>query len=396
MTSPNNRDKPLVSILICTYNRADYLDECLYSVLSQDFKNYEIVIRDNHSDDHTEAVVKKYEPLFNIGANYRYIRNATNVGFMENMRDGITKDCRGKYCVNLGDDDFFITDKILGLFVKTLESSERIAFVTSGVYDYDQNRENSLKSPKDIIKENSNREISLDRTLINGNDYFLNFWSKYPPITFSATMFRRKLAIERNWVEFDCLDQSMALLLSLNQGVVIYHDKFACYRTHSSPTHGTTPLRITGLPLELAIGSHKSINKWGDYARRHSDISRFSLFVWRLKNIILKDEGPIRWLHDQNESELKQFLGLVKKHSYLHYVVLRYLSPQIIKYDYEAVINSKHWLIRIFRKIGLQIRRRISALILRMDRVSHDPEYPVSNRGKFLRLIVGSHKHLIN
>jgi len=92
-------------------------------------------------------------------------------------------------------------------------------------------------------------------------------------------------------------------------------------------------------------------------------------------NVILKDEGPIRWLHDQDVSKLEGLLTLVRRHSYLHYIVLRYLRPQMIKYDYHAAIKSQNWLVRLFREIMLGIRQRISGLILRVDRVLHNPEY---------------------
>lgn len=386
-------NKPLVSILICTYNRADYLDECLYSVLSQDVKDYEyeIVIRDNCSDDHTQVIVKKYEPLFNIGANYRYVRNEVNVGFIKNMHDGITKDCKGKYCINLADDDFLITDKLLKLYVQALETSDDIAFVTSGIIDYNEGNE-FLKRPKDIIKNNNAREINVEKSIINGNEYFLNFWSKYQPIVFSATMFRKELALGRNWSKYSCLDQSLALLLSLNKRVVIYHDKFVCYRTHNKPKGGEPPERFAGLQPERVWKSHSMIDKWAEFAKKNIDISKISLLVWRLKNSVLKSNGPIRWLHEQSEVKYKKFLDEARRHSQFHYLTLRYLSPQIIKYDYASVRQNKSWLIRTLGRIFLFIRRRILGTLLGIDRGLHDSECPDDIMFRFLRFVSGVKK----
>lgn len=51
---------PVVSIVVCTYNRADYLDECIRSLLRQTYKKYEIIVVNGPSTDNTDKVLKKY------------------------------------------------------------------------------------------------------------------------------------------------------------------------------------------------------------------------------------------------------------------------------------------------------------------------------------------------
>ena len=43
-------DKPLVSILVITYNRKVFLHETIESILNQTYKNFEIIIVDNFSN----------------------------------------------------------------------------------------------------------------------------------------------------------------------------------------------------------------------------------------------------------------------------------------------------------------------------------------------------------
>lgn len=52
--------KPLVSVVICTYNRADYLKKCLDSMLDQTYDNFEVIVVNGPSTDNTEAILKKY------------------------------------------------------------------------------------------------------------------------------------------------------------------------------------------------------------------------------------------------------------------------------------------------------------------------------------------------
>ena len=108
---------PLVSLLVPTYKRPQILEDCLCSILTQDYKNIELIIKDDNSQDETEMVVRKYEKLFNIGSRYKYINNKINMGGNENVTDGVKNYLSGKYCMILHDDDFFCTDKIISMYV---------------------------------------------------------------------------------------------------------------------------------------------------------------------------------------------------------------------------------------------------------------------------------------
>jgi glycosyltransferase involved in cell wall biosynthesis len=51
-----------LSVLICTYNRADLLEECLESLTKQtaDAADFEVIVIDNNSPDHTQAVAQQF------------------------------------------------------------------------------------------------------------------------------------------------------------------------------------------------------------------------------------------------------------------------------------------------------------------------------------------------
>ncbi len=78
-------DTPLITILIPTYNRADYLREAIRSTLAQTYPDLEILVLDNVSEDNTPDVVAK----FASAAHLRYIRQQTNTGITGNWRRGI-------------------------------------------------------------------------------------------------------------------------------------------------------------------------------------------------------------------------------------------------------------------------------------------------------------------
>jgi len=58
---PNkNKKKPLVTVIIPTYNRDWILKEAIESVLSQDFDDFELIVVDDGSTDNTESIIDEY------------------------------------------------------------------------------------------------------------------------------------------------------------------------------------------------------------------------------------------------------------------------------------------------------------------------------------------------
>ena len=55
-----NPNKPLVSVIIPTYNRGWIVKDAIDSVLEQDFIDYELIVIDDGSDDNTPEILKAY------------------------------------------------------------------------------------------------------------------------------------------------------------------------------------------------------------------------------------------------------------------------------------------------------------------------------------------------
>jgi len=91
---------PLISVIIPCYNQAQYLDECLQSVLDQTYQNWECIIVNDGSPDHTEEVAKKWlekDPRF------RYI-DKENGGLSSARNAGIAI-AEGEWILPLDADD---------------------------------------------------------------------------------------------------------------------------------------------------------------------------------------------------------------------------------------------------------------------------------------------------
>jgi glycosyltransferase involved in cell wall biosynthesis len=52
--------QPTISVVIATYNRANYLSQTIDSVLAQTFKSFELIVVDDGSSDDTRAILQSY------------------------------------------------------------------------------------------------------------------------------------------------------------------------------------------------------------------------------------------------------------------------------------------------------------------------------------------------
>ncbi|MDJ0598931.1 MAG: glycosyltransferase family A protein [Crocosphaera sp.] len=51
---------PEISVILCTYNRANYLSQCIESVINQTYEDWEFIIVDDGSQDNTFEIVNSY------------------------------------------------------------------------------------------------------------------------------------------------------------------------------------------------------------------------------------------------------------------------------------------------------------------------------------------------
>jgi glycosyltransferase involved in cell wall biosynthesis len=86
------------SVLIPTNNRAKDLDETLCQLQKSTFKNFEVIIIDNNSNDNTLEVSKKYSFV-------RYFKNNSNTGAIV-ARNQAMKKTKGKIIFSIDDDSF--------------------------------------------------------------------------------------------------------------------------------------------------------------------------------------------------------------------------------------------------------------------------------------------------
>jgi len=112
---------PLVSVVLPTFNRASTLVPAVRSVLSQTFRDLEIVIVDDGSEDDTAEVVRRLED-----PRIRYLAHGNNRGASAARNSGIAR-CRGSFVAFQDSDDEWLPDKLESQLARLDSSTPRKA-----------------------------------------------------------------------------------------------------------------------------------------------------------------------------------------------------------------------------------------------------------------------------
>ena len=97
---------PKVTVIIPTYNRAEFLSNAIESVLKQTFADFEIIVSDDKSTDHTREVVESFK-----NERIKYILNEGKKGPSAARNTAILAS-KGEYIAFLDDDDEWFPDKL--------------------------------------------------------------------------------------------------------------------------------------------------------------------------------------------------------------------------------------------------------------------------------------------
>lgn len=174
----------LVSIIVPCYNQAQYLDEALQSVLDQTYTNWECIIVNDGSPDHTSAVAKRW---CDKDSRFHYLYQE-NQGLSSARNLGLEK-AKGDYIQFLDSDDLlhkYKLEKQLACFTTNVD------IVISDYFPFDEDTGDFL----------SRRYMNPFPDLVNYKKDIINKWEFELSIPCHCVLFKTKL-LNQKTVKFD-------------------------------------------------------------------------------------------------------------------------------------------------------------------------------------------------
>ncbi len=209
---------PRVSVIIPTYNNAQYLPEAIESVLNQTYTNYEIIIINDGSTDNTITILEKYQDKIT----YIYQENQ---GVSAARNQGISL-AKGELIAFLDADDIFMAHK-LEKQVEVFERQPDLGIVNSGFRLIRENGEFIA----DIKRWETIPELTIET------------WILHQPVLPSAMMFSKQWlekvgGFDTRWFSSEDVDLVFRLIAQGCRGVwlpqvTIYyrrHDRSATWK----------------------------------------------------------------------------------------------------------------------------------------------------------------------
>ncbi|MEW6196923.1 MAG: glycosyltransferase [Bacteroidota bacterium] len=169
--------KPLVSILMPTFNRANMIGMAIKSILKQNYENWELLIIDNESTDNTKEEVEKFSKV-DERVKYFYVKKNPQIGIADYLNYGINIS-NGKYIARLDDDDEWHDPDKLNKQVNFLENNEDYVVVGGGAIMIDGNRKEIFK----FLKRETDSEIRNHALFAN-------------PFVHNTVLFRKEVALK--------------------------------------------------------------------------------------------------------------------------------------------------------------------------------------------------------
>lgn len=261
-------NNPIVSIICVCYNHAPYVTATLESVLSQTYRDYELIVVDDASSDGSPDVISKF--LANH-PHVRFMPLKTNSGICKAFNTGF-RECKGEFIIDLAADDLLEPDRLrngVDLF-DTLDESYGVIFGDAEWVDKNQQH----------LHLHSER---FPHTSIPQGDIYRQLIQKY--FICSPTMMFRRSVMERlqgydeslTYEDFDFwIRSSREFKYAYDQKILVKKRKLTTSLSASQykirNRHNVSTYRVCEkiLSLNQSVEEHKALRRRLQYEMRQS------------------------------------------------------------------------------------------------------------------------------
>lgn len=242
---------PLVSVVIPSYNCERYITETISSVLQQSFRDLELIVVDDGSQDRTREIVAGFgEPVRLITQSNARVCAARNRGLAES---------RGRFVCFMDHDDYWFPDK-LALQVEAMRSHPEVGVVYGGfiLWEIDQNGMFPAPANVDLADYPAGQDDDFSGWIYH--QFLLDCWMLTSTAMFRREIFDRCAPFDVNLPYSE--DWELWLRLSREYPFLKLHRPNTLYRQHAR--QGNRMVREIDYRTELLS---KAVKQWGFCSR---------------------------------------------------------------------------------------------------------------------------------
>ena len=256
--------KPLVTVIIPSYNHERYISQSIESVISQSYKNLEIIVIEDGSKDQSLKIIK------DLADKYGFIAIAReNRGVAKTLNEGVGL-ANGKYISFLASDDYYLPQRIGNAVLQLEKSADKVAIVyCDGYIVNDAGQKIGLfgdRHPRPLVG-------SIYDNLLVGN------WIPSIGVTYKAEVLKQFMFDERFMIE----DHTLFLRMFKNEKheLNFYNDLGFAYRWHGNNI--SKPGELMDIENKLIQYHFEDV---GSYAKvkqqlKTRDFTRIKVARWR-------------------------------------------------------------------------------------------------------------------
>lgn len=175
--------KGTFSIIVPVFNTEKYLRKCIDSLISQNYKNYEIIAVNDGSTDRCGEILDEYKAVIP----YFKVIHQINKGIGSAICEGI-RHSKNDFIVFVDSDDYIEEDMLLSLH-KIIEQDKEIDVLQFGL--------NMVNDAGEILRQ----EKHGDYEVIGEENIIRNHFQNHPTPSLACRVFRRELFDDLKWPE---------------------------------------------------------------------------------------------------------------------------------------------------------------------------------------------------
>jgi glycosyltransferase involved in cell wall biosynthesis len=333
------KEYPFLSICISAYNSENYIEKAVLSIINQSFRDFEIIIVNDYSIDHTYEILLKLQKQ---DERIKIINHSKNLGIYHSRAEGVLNS-KSKYILFLDADDMIFNPF---LFEKLYESylNYNLDIIEYTVF-YQIEKRNKIYCPKESEQNhyhNYSNKIIYQPELSN-IIYFKPNSKEYSTVicrTIWSKIYKKNVILKaiKYIGDFYYNNENIIIAEDTLLNIVIFN--FA---------KNYTNLNIPGYLYNIRKSSISHLNDENDYLRKKS-IS-FFLYYFLFYRYIKDFDKDRNYLYYDLKAFGLYILNLEKYNSTKHYLKKAKIMFKEILNDYKATVEFKNYIKLNFKTI---------------------------------------------